>query len=137
MYSTSADVDKSSNLGASLCIGNLSFVFGLSIPSMASPTTLKSLPLISSPIGIEIGCPKSTTSIPLLRPSVPVIDMVLTLSSPKCCCTSKTKVEPSSFFISKALRISGRLFSSNDTSTTGPITAVTFPLFDIFCDDLY
>ena len=55
VYKTSADVDKSSNFGASLWIGNLSFVFGSSIPSIADPTTLKSLPLMSSPTGIEIG----------------------------------------------------------------------------------
>ena len=128
---TSADTDKSSNLGASLWIGSLSLVFGSSIPSIASPTTLNSLPFISSPIGIEIACPKSLTGIPLFKPSVPDIDIVLTVSSPRCCWTSKTKVEPSSFSISNAFNIFGRLFSSNDTSTTGPITAVILPEFDM------
>ena len=84
---------------------------------------------MSSPIGIDIGWPKSFTSIPLLSPSVPDIEIVLTLSSPRCCWTSSINSLPSSFLISRALRISGNLFSSNDTSTTGPITAVILPVF--------
>ena len=68
---------------------------------------------------------------PLFSPSVPDIEIVLTVSSPRCCCTSSTSVDPSSFFISRAFRIFGKLLSSKDTSTTGPITAVTFPDFDM------
>jgi len=54
-------------------------------PSIASPTTLNNLPLIFSPIGIVIGEPVATTSIPLLRPSLASIAIVLIVSSPMCC----------------------------------------------------
>ena len=40
------------------------------IPYIGSSTTLNNQPLICSPVGIEIGVPRSITSVPLVRPSV-------------------------------------------------------------------
>ncbi|MNT34989.1 hypothetical protein D3C72_1709980 [compost metagenome] len=83
--STSVSVDKSSNLGGTLWIERPLVLSKFLIPSMASPTTLNTRPLISSPIGILIGAPVSTTFIPRTKPSVASIEIVRTRSSPKCC----------------------------------------------------
>ena len=82
---TSVDVDRSSNLGGSLCIGSPLDFSSSSIPSIALPITLKTLPLIFSPVGILIGAPVAFTSAPLLIPSVVSIEIALTVSSPMCC----------------------------------------------------
>ena len=89
------------------------------------PITLIMRPRVSSPTGIRMGDPVSTTFCPRIRPSVPSIAMVLTVFSPKCWATSRTSLgeRPPT---SKALRISGRP-SSNCTSTTAPITATIWP----------
>ena len=82
MNKTSVAVVKSSNFGASLCIDNPSELSTSLIPSIASPTTLNKRPLIFSPIGILIPVPVERTSIPLVKPSVESIEMVLTAFSP-------------------------------------------------------
>ena len=131
---TSVEVDKSSNFGASLWIGNPSSVGRFSIPSIASPITLKTLPLMFSPAGILIGAPVATTSTPLLIPSVVSIAIALTVSSPMCCWHSRTNLLPLSLVISNESYMFGNSFSllSKTTSTTGPIICETFPvLFDM------
>ena len=78
--------------------------------------------------------PVARTSIPLWRPSVESIDIVLTTSSPTWDWTSNTKTEPSSLFISRESYILGSEVEdvSNVTSTTGPIIWETLPIeFDI------
>jgi hypothetical protein len=56
--------------------------------SIGVPVTSKTRPITPSPTGIEIGPPLSTTCSPRLRPSVPAIEIVRTIRSPMCCCTS-------------------------------------------------
>ena len=54
------------------------------IPSMESPITLNSLPLISFPMGIFIGLSVATAIAPLLNPSEESIAIVRTIFSPIC-----------------------------------------------------
>ena len=55
------------------------------ISSTGSPKTLKIRPRVALPTGTVIGAPKSTTEVPLFRPSVDVIDTALTLLLPRSC----------------------------------------------------
>ena len=130
---TSVDVESCSKGGASLWIGKpFSSLLGkFSIPSIASPITLNKRPYISLPIGICIGFPVDNTSAPLCSPSVESIEIVLTISSPTWDWTSKTRIDPSSFLISRESYILGNsmLDVSNETSTTGPIIWETLPNF--------
>merc|ERR1719309_255680 len=119
--------DMSANSGASAWMAaNLSVLMGPR-SSMGSPMTLMILPRVSSPTGILMGEPVSTTAWPLTRPSVPSMAMVRTVFSPKCWATSRTSLGDL-FVTSRALRISGSP-SSNWTSTTAPMTATIWPLF--------
>ena len=61
------------------------------------------------------------------------IAIALTLSSPRCCCTSKIKSGCPSLLIERAFNISGSLDPSpvKLTSTTGPITCFICPIFAI------
>ena len=128
VYSTSRLVLRSSNFGASRCMGyaplSLSRVFR---PSMLSPITLSMRPLICSPVGMEIGAPVGYTSSPRESPSVLSMATVRTVSSPICCCTSMTIFLPSGCFTISASWILGRTFFADcpsvgkHTSTTGPI----------------
>ena len=91
-------------------------------------------PNVSCPTGTEIGAPVSVTSAPLLKPSVPCIEIALTLPSPRCCATSKTivLVFPSiSTSTSRANVISGNSSCGKATSTTGPAIFTTLPIFSL------
>ena len=102
VYKTSVEVERFSNLGGVLCIGyDFSFLTG-SIPSIVCPITLKSLPLISSPTGIEIGSPRFSTTKPRCKPSVESIAIVLTVFSPMSCWHSNINSLPSCFTTRKA-----------------------------------
>ena len=94
-------VERSSNFGASRCIGRPFSLSRFSIPSIASPTTLNTLPLMASPIGIFIGAPVAVTSTPLLIPSVDSIEIALIVSSPMCCWHSSISLSPFSLVISR------------------------------------
>ena len=72
------------------------------MPSIASPTTLNNLPLISVPIGIKIGLPVVETSIPLFNPSVESIATARIVFSPMCCWHSTIMFWPFSFLTSRA-----------------------------------
>ena len=49
-------------------------------------------PSVTSPTGTVIGPPVSTTSMPRDRPSVVSMATARTRSSPRCCCTSHTRM---------------------------------------------
>ena len=49
-------------------------------------------PSVASPTGTVIGPPVSMTSVPRDRPSVVSIATARTRSSPRCCCTSQTRI---------------------------------------------
>ena len=83
--STSWDVVRSSNFGGSLCIGREPFLSSSPMPSMQSPVTFITRPLICAPTGMVIGSKVLVTSMPLWSPSVLSIATVLTVSSPMCC----------------------------------------------------
>ena len=83
--STSFEVAKSSYLGGSRWMGYSVLRSSWPMPSMASPVTLSSRPLIWLPMGMEMGLPDRVTSMPRMRPSVESIAMVRTESSPMCC----------------------------------------------------
>merc|ERR1711944_239975 len=74
-------------------------------------------PRVSWPTGMEMGRPSSSTTLPLTRPSVPSIAMVLTVFSPRCWATSRMSLGSLPTTV-RALRISGRP-SSNWTSHDG------------------
>ncbi len=93
--------------------------------SIGSPMMLIMRPNVCSPTGTVIGAPVSSTCWPLVRPSVPSIAMVLTMFSPKCWATSKTR-RCSKPCTSKAFKMGGNAVS-NCTSTTAPITWETLP----------
>merc|ERR1719348_1035228 len=119
--------DMSANSGASAWMAaNLSVLMG-PLSSMGSPMTLMIRPKVSSPTGILMGEPVSTTDWPRTRPSVPSMAIVLTVFSPKCWATSSTSLGDL-LETSKAFRISGSP-SSNWTSTTAPMTATIWPWF--------
>ena len=124
-------VSKSVNLGADLWIGAVSEVFTGPCSSTGSPNTLNILPKVASPTGTDIGAPVSVASMPLTRPSVPLIATALTLWSPSSCWTSAVSAMscPAGFLASilKAFKIFGNLPAGNSTSRTGPITWRTTP----------
>ena len=126
--STSCFVDRFSNFGGSRCmLLRLPSFIGFK-PSILSPMTLKRRPLTWSPVGIVIGCPRLTTSIPRLRPSVESMAMVRMVFSPMSCCTSVMSLSPLSRVISKASNRFGRFFpSSKATSMTGPMICAMRP----------
>ena len=88
--------------------------------------TLNILPKVASPTGTDIGAPVSIASMPLTRPSVPLIATALTLWSPRSCWTSAVSAMscPAGFLASilKAFNILGNFPAGNSTSRTGPIT---------------
>ena len=78
--------------------------------SRHSPVTLKTWPLVTSPTGTVIGPPVSRTSAPRTRPSVGCREIARTMSSPRCCATSRVIVcvsSPRVMSISSALYMSG------------------------------
>src|SRR5262245_32042054 len=93
--------------------------------STGSPMTFMMRPSVPGPTGTAIGWPVSVTSWPRTRPSDVSMAMVRTVDSPRCCATSSTRRWPP-FVVSSAFRIAGRC-PSNCTSTTAPMTWVTFP----------
>ena len=119
---TSASVVSSSYDGAGLCMGLPPSFVGFGMPSIDSPITFSRRPRALSPLGIMIGAPVLTTSMPRFRPSVDSMAMHLTVFSPMCCSHSITSLAPLSRVISRASYISGSSPSvvSNATSTTGP-----------------
>ena len=122
---TSCEVFRSSNLGGSRWIGREPLRSSSPRPSIGSPVTFITRPLIWAPVGMVIGEPVVSTAIPLLRPSVESIAMVLTVSSPMCCSTSRVRAFPPGHSTLRASLMPGRSFEpsarSKCTSTTGPI----------------
>ena len=131
---TSCDVVRSSNFGGSRCMGSAPVLSSSSMPSMLSPVTFMTRPLICAPVGIVMGAKVLVTSRPLCRPSVLSIATVRTVSSPMCCCTSRTRVLPSFLLIVNASWIRGNSLTTSSpdmskcTSTTGPITCEICPV---------
>ena len=115
----------SSKPGALRWIDQCSSLSRLSKSSMVSPTTLKSLPSVFSPIGTFIESPVAATCMSLYKPSEAASIMQRTVLFPICWATSITAFLPL-FSTSRASLILGR-FSVNFTSTTGPITCVILP----------
>ena len=113
----------SSNVGGSLWISHFSLASGCSLPSIASPNTLR----VFSPTGVLMPLPVAVTSMSLQRPSLEASIIQRTVSLPICCATSITHFL-SPLLTSSASLIAGRFSSSNATSTTGPITCIIFPL---------
>jgi hypothetical protein len=98
--------------------------------STGSPITFSILPSTSLPTGIWIGSAVLTTSMPRTSPSVVSMAIVRTVFSPTCCATSEQdsgSVVDGRIVRRRAVYISGSSFSSNLTSTTGPITCTTLP----------
>ena len=131
--SRASTVDScSSKAGADLWIGQRSLVFTGPISSTGSPMTFIILPRASLPTGMVICWPVSTACIPRTSPSVESMAMHLTVFSPKCWATSRTRFPSLSSMEGlvslTALNIGGSFPLSNSTSTTGPITWVTFPV---------
>src|ERR1051326_9521521 len=100
--------------------------------SMGSPITFMMRPKVAGPTGTRMGPPVSVTTWPRTRPSVESIAIARTVFSPRCWATSNTRrtvlpVRASTFVVSSAFRIAGRL-PSNCTSTTAPMICVRRPL---------
>jgi F-type H+-transporting ATPase subunit beta len=77
--------------GGALCIGI--FLSALTSPfsSIGSPRIFMILPRVPVPTGTEIGLLVFLTATPLRKPSDAPMAIVLTMPSPNCCCTSKTR----------------------------------------------
>src|SRR5258708_1082455 len=88
-------------------------------------------PSVPGPTGTEMGAPVLAASIPRTRPSVESIAMHRTVFSPRCCCTSSTRLPTSSLIdgllTRSAEKIGGSVPAPNSTSTTLPGTWVIFP----------
>src|SRR5918996_3712463 len=121
----SASVDCSTNSGALRWIGRVCLLLTGPRSSTGSPITFRMRPSVSRPTGTSIGSPVSSTSWPRVRPSVPSMAIVRTVDSPRCCATSSTSRLPW-LSVWSAFRIAGR-WPSNWTSTTAPMTCVTWP----------
>ncbi len=109
-------------------MGSYSTFSGAGLLSIGSPSTLNILPRHASPTGTFMGLPLDVASIPLTSPSVGPIATHLTVSSPRCCATSATRVVPSLLFTLTASLISGSP-SVNLMSSTAPMTCVSLPFF--------
>src|SRR5438067_2943854 len=122
-------------LGGSRWIGSRRLAWTGPNSSMGSPTTLRMRPRTSFPTGIEMGPPVLLTGCPRTRPSVESMAMQRAVFSPRCWATSMVRLsglsEMLGFDSVKAVKISGSEPAGNSTSTTGPITWVTLPTFDI------
>ena len=81
-------------------MGDVSSVATEPFSSTGSPSTLKILPRVPLPTGTLIGAPVSTISIPLTKPSVPLMATARTWLSPSSCCTSQVTETscPAGFF---------------------------------------
>ena len=132
---TSTDGCRSRKAGGSRWIDQRSTPSIAGLSSTGCPITFQMRPSVVSPTGTEIGPPVSTTSVPRARPSVESIATARTRSSPRCCCTSATRVavEPSgrSIWISTAWRISGRR-SGKTASITTPLISMIWPVLAPF-----
>src|SRR6478735_2886349 len=98
--------------------------------SMHLPSALKTWPLTTSPTGTEIGAPVSVTGAPRTSPSVGCIEMLRTMSSPRCSATSRVSTCASPAPVTStcsALNKGGTPPRGNSMSTTGPITRTTRP----------
>src|SRR5258705_165489 len=89
-----ASVDCSTKDGASWWIARLPADLIGPASSTGSPITFMMRPKVPSPIGTEIACPVSETSLPRTRPSVESIATVRTVDSPRCCATSRIRRQP-------------------------------------------
>ncbi len=85
-------------------------------------------PSVTSPTGTVIGPPVSTTSAPRARPSVVSIATARTRSSPRCCCTSHTRMPSSPRSMVMALLISGSSSGKTASMTTPWISSIR-PVF--------
>src|SRR6478609_2296109 len=99
--------------------------------SMHRPSALNTWPLTTSPTGTEMGAPVSVTGAPRTRPSVGCIEMLRTMSSPRCRATSRVRVWASPAPVTstcRALNNGGTPPRGNSMSTTGPMTRTTRPV---------
>src|SRR5258706_1483473 len=113
--------------GAGRWMGQRVMPSGAGSSSIGAPTTLNILPSVSTPTGTEIGAPVAVTSSPRRKPSVASMAMQRTTLSPIAPSTSRTTVRPSPTLTSSASNSSGWSPGSNATSTTAPITWLTWP----------
>ena len=90
----SAVVAWSAKDGGGRWIGSRRSPFTAPLPSIGSPTTLKSRPSVSFPTGTVIGPPVFVTFMPRRRPSVDCIATARTQLFPRCCCTSAVTTSP-------------------------------------------
>ena len=94
-----------SNGGGSRWMDQRSVTFSSAVgTSSVSPSTLNTWPLVTSPTGTEIGPPVSVTAAPRTRPSVGCMEIVRTMSSPRCCSTSRVSVLVSSSSVTSTVR---------------------------------
>src|SRR5580704_3732793 len=113
--------------GAGLWIGQRVTPSGDGSSSIGAPITLNMRPRVSTPTGTEIGLPVACTGSPRRKPSVASIAMVRTVLSPIAPSTSRTTTRPSWVLTSRASKSSGCSPGGNSTSTTAPMTWLTWP----------
>src|SRR5487761_695958 len=100
--------------------------------SIGAPITLNMRPRVSTPTGTEIGPPVAWTGSPRRKPSVASIAMVRTVLSPIAPSTSRVTTRPSCVLTSSASNSSGCSPGGNSTSTTAPMTWLTWPSLVFF-----
>ncbi len=81
-------------------------------------------PSVISPTGTVIGPPVSITSVPRARPSVVSIATARTRSSPRCCCTSQTRMPCSPRSIVIAELISGSFVGEDGLDDDALISSI-------------
>src|ERR1700686_3176040 len=113
--------------GAGRWIGHRVTPSGEGSSSIGAPITLNMRPRVSTPPGTEIGLPAASPGSPRRKPSVASIAMVRTVLSPIAPSTSRTTTRPSWVFTSSASKSSGCSPGGNSTSTTAPMTWLTWP----------
>src|SRR5467141_3193622 len=118
--------------GAGRWIGHRVMPSGAGSSSIGEPMTLNMRPNVSTPTGTEIGPPVAFTGSPRRKPSVASIAIVRTTLSPMAPSTSSTTVRPSPVLTSSASNSSGCSPGGNSTSTTAPITWLTWPSLLVF-----
>src|SRR6202163_3488300 len=118
--------------GAGRWIGQRVTPSGEGSSSIGAPMTLNIRPRVSTPTGTEIGSPVACTGSPRRKPSVASIAIVRTVLLPIAPSTSSTTVRPSCVFTSSASNSSGCSPAGNSTSTTAPMTWLTWPSLVFF-----
>src|SRR6266851_94105 len=113
--------------GAARWIGQRVTPSGAGSSSIGAPITLNIRPSVSTPTGTEIGLPVACTGSPRRKPSVASIAIVRTVLSPMAPSTSSTTTRPSCVLTSSASKSSGCSPAGNSTSTTAPMTWLTWP----------